>query len=154
MPREEGIVKEATSKKAVIRIMKTSACDHCGSRSSCHVLSDREMVVEVSNDLQAKVGDHVELRVPPGSLLKLSLLVYFLPVALLVIGAYVGGAWAKSLGIQPTVASIVGAGLAMGIAFYVLRWFDREERARGDYRPRMTRILFSEASSPQPDDSK
>jgi len=154
MPREEGIVKEATSKKAVIRIMKTSACDHCGSRSSCHVLSDREMVVEVSNDLQAKVGDHVELRVPPGSLLKLSLLVYFLPVALLVIGAYVGGAWAKSLGIQPTVASIVGAGLAMGIAFYVLRWFDREERARGDYRPRMTRILFNEASSPQPDDSK
>lgn len=154
MPREEGIVKEATSEKAVIRIMKTSACDHCGSRSSCHVLSDREMVVEVSNDLQAKVGDHVELRVPPGSLLKLSLLVYFLPVALLVIGAYVGAAWAKSLGIQPTVASIVGAGLAMGIAFYLLRWFDRGERARGDYRPRMTRILFNEASSPQPDDSK
>ena len=154
MPREEGIVKEATSKKAVIRIMKTSACDHCGSRSSCHVLSDREMVVEVSNELRAKVGDHVELRVPPGSLLKLSLLVYFLPVASLVIGAYVGGAWAKSLGIQPTVASIVGAGLAMGIAFYLLRCFDRGERARGEYRPRMTRILFNEASSPQPDDSK
>jgi sigma-E factor negative regulatory protein RseC len=154
MPREQGIVTEATSKKAVVRVMKTSACDHCGSRSSCHILSDREMVVEVANDLQAKVGDHVELRAPSGSLLKLSLLVYFLPVASLVIGAYVGGEWARSFDLQPTVPSIIGAGLAMGIAFYLLRWFDRGERARGDYRPRITRILFNEASSPQPDDNK
>lgn len=154
MPREEGIVKEATGRKALVRVMKTSACDHCGSRSSCHILSDREMIVEVPNDLHAKEGDHVELRVPPGSLLKLSLLVYFLPVVLLIVGAYAGGAWARSFGLQPTAASIIGAGLAMGIAFYILRWFDRGERERGDYRPRMTRVLFNEASSHQPGDSK
>jgi len=154
MPREQGIVKEITNKNAVVRVMKTSACDHCGSRSSCHILSGREMLVEVANDLQAKVGDHVELRVPSGSLLKLSLLVYLLPVALLVVGAYVGGAWAKSLDIQPTAASIIGAALAMGLAFYLLRWYEKIERARGDHRPRMTRILLNELSCPQPDDSK
>jgi len=154
MPREQGIVKEVIGKNAVVRVMKSSACDHCGSRSSCHILSDREMVVEVANDLQARVGDNVELRVPSGSLLKLSLLVYFLPVALLVVGAYIGGAWAKSLDLQPTAASIVGAGLGMGIAFYLLRLYENVERARGEHRPRMTRILSSEVSYPQPDDSK
>jgi sigma-E factor negative regulatory protein RseC len=154
MPTEEGIVKEIKRKKAMVLVTKTSACDHCGSRGSCHIMSDREMFVEVANDLNAKVGDLVRLQVPSGSLLKLSLLVYFLPVVLLIIGAYVGGAWAESLDLQPTLASIIGAGLAMGVAFYVLRWFDRGEQAKGDYQPRMTRILFSESSSPQPGDSK
>ena len=152
MPTEEGVVKEIKRKKAMVLVTKTSACDHCGSRGSCHNMSDSEMFVELANDL--KVGDLVRLQVPSGSLLKLSLLVYFLPVVLLIIGAYVGGAWAESFDLQPTLASIIGAGLAMGVAFYVLRWFDRGEQAKGDYQPRMTRILFSELSSPQPDDSK
>lgn len=111
------------------------------------------MLIEVTNDLQARVHDHVEISVPGGSLLKLSLLVYFLPVLALIAGAGAGAAWAQSFNAQPTLASIVCGGLAMGIAFCVLKWVDRHTQAKRNYQPRITRILFS-AKGPSPVDSR
>ncbi len=155
MPKEEGVVKEISRKKAVVRIERSSACSHCNARGDCQIVSSsKEVLVEVANDLQAKVGDRVELSMPAGSLLKLCLLVYFFPVIALIAGASMGGELAGTFHVQSTLASIVGGGLAMGITFYVLKWFDRGEKISDKYRPKMKRILFSGASVPQPGDNK
>jgi sigma-E factor negative regulatory protein RseC len=105
------------------------------------VLSNKEVLIEVVNDLQANIGDHVEISVPTGSLLKLSLLVYIFPIIALIVGAVLGGAWAQSFGLPSTLASILGGGFAMGITFYILKRIDRIERVKGEYQPRITRIL-------------
>ena len=140
MIKEQGIIQKIKRDKAVIRIQQTSACAHCKSRGSCDV-TNREMLVEVINDLQAKEGDLVELSVPEGTVLKLSLLVYFLPIIALFIGAFAGAAVAESLRVDTTLASILGGVLCMGIAFYGLRRFERAKRSGDKYYPRMTRIL-------------
>lgn len=111
------------------------------------------MLIEVINDLHAKVGDRVEISVPTGSLLKLSLLVYVMPILALIVGAYVGGVWAESFEVELTLGSILGGGLAMGITFYMLRKLDRAAQAKGQYYPRLRRILFS-AESSLPADSR
>ncbi|MFO7985196.1 MAG: SoxR reducing system RseC family protein [Desulfatiglandaceae bacterium] len=144
MVREQGIVEKITGKKAVIRIERTSACATCESRGHCEIGSNKKMVVEVLNELSACSGDRVEVSIPTGSFLKLSLLVYLFPVLALVAGAYAGGEWAGSLGINPTPASIVSGGLSTAVAFVCLRILDRRFRVSGQTGPRMTRILFRE----------
>lgn len=153
MPTEQGTVKEIKNRKAVVRVEKSSACAHCGSRSECDILSGREMLIEVVNDLEAKEGDYVELSVPAGSLLKLSLMVYFLPVVALIVGAVVGNDAAKTFGLDSTLASIICGGLSMVITFFALRMFGKGDKAKNKYYPRMTRIIFNGASLSQSDDN-
>ena len=155
MPKEEGLVKEVSRKKAVIQIERSSACAHCKERAKCEIVSSgKEVLVEVGNDLNAAVGDRVEISMPAGSLLKLSLLVYFFPIGALLIGAYAGALIAGAFHAQSTPGAVVGGGLAFGITFYVLKWIDRGGKISDKYQPKMTRILFSEALSPSPVDNR
>jgi sigma-E factor negative regulatory protein RseC len=148
MVAEVGIVEKILPHKAVVRVQRSSACAHCSSRGACRVTEGKAMLIEVDNDLRAKVSDHVEISVPEGSLLKLSMLVYFMPILGLIAGALVGAASANYFNVQPTLASIVCGASAMGITFYGLKWLDRRAQAKGEYQPRMTRILFSADAPP------
>lgn len=142
MVTEQGVIEEVSGQNALVRIGKSSACATCESRGDCEVASGKSMVVEVANDLGGGEGDQVELSVPSGTFLKLSLLVYILPVVALMAGAFAGGAFARLLHVPLSLASVIGGFLVMGFAFYALKRFDRSLRARGEFRPRMTRILL------------
>ena len=141
MNTEKGVIQEIVHQNARVRIEKNSACSSCESRGACQAFSDKEMLIEVPNDLQAQVGDRVEISVPEGSLLKLSLLVYLLPVGALILGASIGGVWAQSLHAGATLIPILCGFFAMGATFYALRRLDRAAQAKGKYQPRMKRIL-------------
>ena len=153
MEIEEGIVEKASKRKALVRIQPSSACASCKSRGTCDVSSDKRMVIEVANDLQARIGDRVQISMPEGSLLKLSFLVYFLPILALVVGALLGDSLAPFLNVEPTPASVICGISAMAVVFLVLKWLDHGSNVREKYYPRMTRILFS-AGSLLSDDSR
>lgn len=153
MEKEEGLIEEIIGGKALVRIEKSAHCATCESRDSCHVADDRGMVIEVANELRARAGDRVEVAIPTRSLLKLSILVYLLPVLGLMAGAYAGEAWAPRLGTSATFASVALGLLVMGTVFTVLKIIDRRVRRSGEYSPRMRRILSSAAPPLQPDDS-
>ena len=138
---EQGIVEEIRGRKALVRIQKSAACAGCPTRDSCEVGSDRPMRIEVANDPGARVGDRVEISMPAATLMKLSLMVYFLPVVALVAGAVTGNALAGYLHADPTAASVAGGGLAMAMTYFVLKWMDRGAGVRETYRPRMTRVF-------------
>jgi sigma-E factor negative regulatory protein RseC len=152
MITEQGVVEEIVQQKAVVRIQKSSACAGCESRGSCMTMEDKIVMVEVANELGANVGDIVELGMGSGSLMKLSLLVYFFPVIGFVAGAFIAEAWAESLHMDSTTASLLGGIIAMAITFFVLKWLNRGAQDKGEYRPRMTRIL-AKAGPPQPEDT-
>ena len=154
MITEEGIVEEVRNYKADVRLVRSSACSGCEHHGSCEVFSGEPKVIEVSNDLQAEIGDRVEISMPEQSLVRISLLVYFFPVVALIVGACAGQAWAESLNMPSTPASIVGGVLAMAITFWALRWFERSGRVKDEYHPRMTRILFNEPPLHPSGDSK
>ncbi|MBW1734448.1 MAG: SoxR reducing system RseC family protein [Deltaproteobacteria bacterium] len=153
MVTERGIIEDVTGQKTLVRISKSSACATCESRGSCEVSSGRSMLVEVANDLGGGKGDHVELSVPSGALLKLSLLVYILPIATLIGGAFAGAAVAGALGLPVSLASVLAGFLFMGITFYLLKRLDRSSRDRGKFQPRMTRI-FPRSDHRQPDSDR
>jgi len=152
MISEQGIIEEVLARKAIVRVRKSSACKHCSSKDSCSI-SDRDMLVEVDNDLKAKVGDHVEISVPEGTLLKISALVYLFPIVALIIGAFLGDFLAKHLQTDSSRTSIIVGFIFLGISFFGLKIFERTKRSGDSYYPRMTRILTNVAS-PQPCDNR
>ena len=148
MVREQGVVERIKGDKALLRIERTSACATCESRGSCEMGPDKKMMVEVNNTLGARTGDRVEVSVPTGSIIKLSLLVYLFPILALIAGAYAGGECAQRLAFNATLASIFGGGMMAAIAFVVLRHLDRRLQLTGRSIPRMTRILAHSKPSP------
>jgi len=149
MLTEEGVIEKIVRQNALIRIQKSSACAHCDSRGACQVISDKEMLIEIANELQAKVGDHVEFSFKESSLVKLSLLVFFLPIVALVVGAYAGGSLADFFNIESNLSSVLGGALAIGITFFALRRLELTAKDKAEYHPRMTRILISAESISQ-----
>jgi len=147
MITERGVIEKVTRQKARVRIRKGSACASCAQRSACHIDSDRPMLVEVDNELGAKDGDWVELSMPSKSLMKISFVVYFVPVLALVVSALIGAEWAESIQISPTAAAMVSGAVALAVCFILMRRFDRAVRANPEYRPRMTKIVASEEAS-------
>lgn len=142
MIKEQGKIEEINKETAVVRIRKRSACAHCESRGSCGI-SKRDMVIEVPNDLHAGVGDEVEVSVPDGTLLKLSALIYLLPVVALLIGAFFGAIIGETLQTNASVTAILLGGGLMALTFYGLILYDRKKRKGNTSYPRMTRVLAS-----------
>lgn len=140
MVKEQGIIRKINGKKAVVHVQQTSACAHCKSKASCDV-SKRAMLIEVANNLGAKEGDFVELSVPEGTVLKLSFMIYMMPIIALIIGAFVGWAVAGSFNIDTTFASILGGSLCVGLSFYILKRINRKAESEEKYFPHMIRIL-------------
>ena len=152
MITERGVIDKISGQKAMVRIEKSSACSSCESRDSCDVHGGKPMEIQVDNHLKAGEGDQVEISIPSGTFLILSLYVYFVPIAALMGGAYGGALLAPRLGLSATLCSIVLGFLAMGVTFLILRRFDKTPLANRKYRPRMTRIITR--FQPQPDNCK
>jgi sigma-E factor negative regulatory protein RseC len=151
MLREQGIVEKIASQRAVVRIQPSSACAGCEARGACQVHGDKKLLVDVKNDLEAKVGDTVEISMPSGSVLKVSLLVYALPILGLILGALSGSVWAGAFHTPSTPASLIGGGAGLAVSVMVLRYFDRSVRSKPDYSPQMTRV-FKKPEGPLPCD--
>jgi sigma-E factor negative regulatory protein RseC len=78
-------------------VQPSSACAGCEARGAGQVHGDKKLLVEVRNDLEAMVGDTVEISMPSSSVLKVSILVYALPILGLILGALSGSVWAGAL---------------------------------------------------------
>ncbi|MEW6665885.1 MAG: SoxR reducing system RseC family protein [Thermodesulfobacteriota bacterium] len=141
MIKESGIVERVSLGRALVRIQKGGSCASCENRTSCHIDSDRPLLIEVDNEVGAAVSNRVELSMPTASLLKLSFLVYMVPVLALVVGAILGAEWAGALGVSSTSASLLTGGAALAVSFIFLKLLDRSMRRRPEYRPRLTNIL-------------
>lgn len=145
MPTERGIIQKTESEKAFIRVQRNSACAHCESRGMCQIDNEREMVVEVENVLGGKPGDQVEIMVPTGSFMKISLMVYMLPVLAFMIGAFLGDNLASKFSLNHSLAAIIGGTILMMIFFYLLKRLDKVIGGKKRYTPCMTRILVNSA---------
>ena len=142
MIREEGIVEETRRNTAVIKIEKSASCKHCSEKDSCSV-SDRNILIEVKNILNAKEGDRVEVSVPEGTFMKLSLMVYIFPVIALMIGAFLGDFLSRFMSTDPSATAAITAAIFLAASFIGLKIFEKKKGTVDKYSPRMTRIILS-----------
>jgi sigma-E factor negative regulatory protein RseC len=150
MLTEQGIVEKVYGEKATVRVQRSSACAHCDSSGSCEIANDKIMTIELSNELHAKIDDRVEISLPANSLLKLSFVVYFLPVVGLIAGASLGHAFASYFGASDATGALTGGVMGLVGAYFTMKRVNSGARTKMEYRPRITRIL-SAGGSPRGD---
>ena len=147
MINERGVIEKIVRQNAVVKLQRSSGCEACEARGSCHAEGDKNMLVEVENELRAKEGDTVEVSMPTRSVAKVALVVYLGPVVALIAGAFAGDALGRSLQLDSPLAPVIGGLVLLAASLLALKGFDRFARSRPEYHPHMTRIL---ATGPEP----
>lgn len=148
MLEETASVVEVDHDKVWVETHRRSTCGSCSVNKGCgtaaisRALGKRRSVVRVLANMPLKAGDEVIIGIRERALVKGSLAVYAVPVALLLTGALLG-----ELGAQRFLwQSAEAASLVLGISGFVaglfwLRRFTRRIRNDADYQPVVLRKL-------------
>ena len=101
---------------ATVAFTRSSMCEKCGA---CKLSGDGRMEIQVQNTLKAKMGDTVELSVPPSSMLLAGLLVYILPLIALIAGVWLGSRWGDGVAL--------GCGLGAALLVFLPVWLGKKK---------------------------
>lgn len=85
---EYGEVVDIKDGIAFVKFHRSSACGRCGA---CGLLSTQnEIVVDMSNDLGASIGEYVSVEITMKKALKASAIAYIVPLVMLILGVFFG----------------------------------------------------------------
>ena len=141
---EHGIVIEKKGRIAVIRAERTTSCDSCASKKSCHSpgAADNEILIEADDPIGVKAGDHVVFTVSAGSVLKAGFLLYLLPIAFFIGGLVLGQTVLTGVlpGYNADLVTGVTGLVFLGAAFLGLKGYGAVADRKGSLRPRVLRV--------------
>jgi sigma-E factor negative regulatory protein RseC len=142
MATEEGIVIKLGDKTAWVRTTRSSACNHCASKDSCKAGEQgKDMEVEVTNPVGAKIGDRIVLSFETSSLLSAAFLLYVFPVLCMLAGAALGHWLSPRYQINPSIGSAATGFLCLVMAFVLVKIRGDRLAQKDSYKPRIVRIL-------------
>jgi sigma-E factor negative regulatory protein RseC len=139
---EQGVVLRTESEDAWVKTVRSSACEGCSARGSCHTTGGgQDMEVKAINSAGARVGDRIVLSFETASLLKATFLIYVFPIILMIAGAALGQVLAPFIEFSPSGLSVL-----LGFAFFFSALFIIKARAdkmakKNAYQPKITKIL-------------
>ncbi len=140
-----GIIIKTSDGRAVVRTSRRGVCESCSERETCTFETalgkDVPEEVEVLNPINASTGDAVEFDLPGHSELKVSLLIWAVPLAGLILGGAAGALAGDALGVDPNLTTLAGVavGLAAGMLPVIL--MDRAAASDPKYTPRVIRVV-------------
>lgn len=135
-----GLVVEVKGDTAVVNLQRHTACGKCGH---CAVfLGQPEHRFEVFNPIRAGVGQRVVVETDDRQVIKLSFLLYLVPLAALVGGIFSWLHFSTPLGFTGNQElPAVGIGFAlMFLVYFLIRLFDRSVRDNPRYKAVITAL--------------
>jgi sigma-E factor negative regulatory protein RseC len=142
---EEGIVTKVYSSTAWVKCTKSAACESCSAKGFCDSVggggSDDVVEVEAINAAGAKVDDRVTISFETSSLLKVSFLVYMVPVLFLILGVVIGDKIAPIFNYDQSIFSVFVGFLFLLAAFFFVKAKGKELSKKDEYQPKIIRIL-------------
>lgn len=143
----EAIVTGLDRDHALIKVSENpGGCGRCGEPGGCStgVLTQifRKQscqIFRVPNDIGAREGDKVMVSVADGVTLQTALAVYFVPVLLVILGAWIGTALAPEN--AGDARALIGAGLGLVVSLVFLGWYKQRQAGLGHSQPVLTRKL-------------
>ena len=146
MAIEQGVVTrlsaDAEPATAWVKIVRTGACESCGSRHSCAMgKGDPADEVEALDPLQVRIGDRVQVTLSTGSLLKATFLLYLFPILCMILGGSLGHWLSPRLNRPDSATSMVLAMVFFAVAMIIVRTQGRRMGLKNDYRPRILRVI-------------
>jgi len=147
MIQETGIIESIDGKYAFIRAERTGTCEHCSTKGVCHPAEQHGggkeyVLVQTINEIGAKEGDKVMFETPASTFLKISFLIYAIPVFALLIGSFVGRWWHGKFGgnMSPDGASAIFAFIFL-IASIIIVKIISNNTGDDKYFPKVVEII-------------
>jgi len=138
MLTEKGLVTKIDNDIVWVNTRSKLACSSCQVESTCgngileKYLGDKIFISQVPNSLDAKVGEEVTIAIPQASVTKAALIVYFLPILMLFVGALSG----SYLFDEESAIALSGlTGLATGLL--LIYFYNRTITPDSQYIPKM-----------------
>jgi sigma-E factor negative regulatory protein RseC len=146
MAIEHGIVTrlgtQSSTPTAWVKIIRSSACEACSSRHSCNAgRGGDDQEVETVNEVRAGIGDHIQVVMNTGSLLKATFLLYLFPILCMLVGGLTGDWVSMRLNIQGSALSVLLAVVFLGSAMLIVRIKGQRMGKDRAYRPRVLRVI-------------
>ena len=155
MPRT-GLVLSVDGSHATISTMKRGVCESCAESGACNanvsIIKEKPEIVVADNTLGARPGELVDFDLPNGQELRVSLLVWIVPLIGMLAGVAVGALLSEPLPISQDAAAVIGAGLGLLAAFGVLKIIDRRSETDERLTLTVTRVVTTIDSCAARDD--
>jgi sigma-E factor negative regulatory protein RseC len=147
MATEQGLVTRIAGPVAVVKTIRTEACEGCAARDGCKMLGGgREVLMEVENALNAKPGDLVRISVSDTAFLKVTFLVYLIPAVMFLVGAIVGHSQGpRFIDMDPGILGAIAGFAFMALTFFFVRLIGNKMGQAPSFKPVMTHILAHDA---------
>jgi sigma-E factor negative regulatory protein RseC len=102
---------------------------------------DDDVEVEAINAARAKVNDRVTISFETSSLLKVSFLVYMVPVLFLILGVIIGDKIALIFNYDRSIFSMLAGFLFLFAAFFFVKTKGNKMSKKDEYKPKIIKIL-------------
>jgi len=136
--KESGLVTHIEGNFAWVNTANKLSCSSCQVESTCgngmleKYLAGKVFVSKIKNDLNAQIGDRVEIAIPVASVTRASLIAYTVPLMALIFGALLGQYLFNSEG-RTIVMSVLGLFAGLIITHFYNQKIANSER----YMPKM-----------------
>lgn len=126
---------------AKIKMQKHSACAACGKCASS--TDKKDIIVEVDNNIGAKVGDYVEVNMDSVNVIKAAAIVYIVPLIALLGGTIISYGIFNFIDIgmnKEVLSGFIGIVLTI-ISYLLIKSKDRKFRESRNYIPIITKVI-------------
>jgi sigma-E factor negative regulatory protein RseC len=133
MMETRAIIVHVQGNEALVEATGGGGCGQCNSEKGCgsgklgQLFCSKPRQFRVLNEANAIVGEEVQITLQDGVLLRSSLLIYALPLALLLTGGMLGSHWSNDAASRDGFAAI-GSLLGLAGGFMLAKWLARRQR--------------------------
>ncbi|MCR1850560.1 SoxR reducing system RseC family protein [Paraclostridium sordellii] len=135
------IIELVDGTTAKIKMQKHSACAACGKCASS--TDKKDIIVEVDNNIGAKVGDYVEVNMDSVNVIKAAAIVYIVPLIALLGGTIISYGILNFIDIgmnKEVLSGFIGIVLT-AISYLLIKSKDRKFRESRNYIPIITKVI-------------
>lgn len=144
MATEQGVVIRTFNNIAVVKTMRSEACEACSAKDAC-AEKGNDMEIEAVNRIGAKTGDGVVIQIQTRPFLKVTFLLYLFPIICMIAGAVLGEKLAPQLGYDASVLSAILGFSCFFLSIWVVKVKGNKMGKDESYHPQIIRILRPKA---------
>ncbi len=131
---ETGQVVKQKNNLVTVRFSRKSTCEHCNM--CAFKPNDSHVDITMENTVGCKVGDSVEVNITDSTVLKLSVLVYFLPLFVGLVGFLISYLLEAS-----EIVQLIVFVASLGLGFLSLAVIDKFYRLSKKGKPEIIRVV-------------
>ncbi|MDO4661716.1 MAG: SoxR reducing system RseC family protein [Tissierellia bacterium] len=123
---KKGIVAQSENGEVRIMVLRDSACGTCSTCGGCET---KPTFIKLKNYGDLKPGDEVYLRTKGSEVLKISSIVYALPVVLMIIGAVIANVLFKNTSYDLNLMTLLFILIFLLVSIFIIKMIDKKYKS-------------------------